>query len=297
VVGRSVEFNGYKLYLVSVYAPCCGKSKPRLAANMTILNEVEKLVISMKAKRHEVIVSGDLNFIRDNFLDADGGSPEIYKEQLEWIDCMAKYCGMFDAMRFLLPNERLYSWSRPADKIQRRLDYIFCSRKMLECACDTSIVAVPQTDHQLLVIKFKLGEEEIGGPGLWRHNDEHLKTDEYQCLMSKCIDTAIVDRADEQDPAVTWEWIKFQRKVSSVKYSKDLARMRRDNLIKAEQRYAFALETHSADLIEAQAELQKFKCIDKGIVDRPDEQDPTVTWEWIKFQQKVSSLKYSKDLA
>jgi exonuclease III len=27
VVGRSVELNGYKLYLVSVYAPCCGKSK------------------------------------------------------------------------------------------------------------------------------------------------------------------------------------------------------------------------------------------------------------------------------
>jgi hypothetical protein len=85
---------------------------------------------------------------------------------------------MFDAMRFLRPNERLYVWSRPADKIQRHLDYIFCSRIMLECACDTSIVAVHQTDHRLLVIKFKLGEEENGGPGLWRHNDEHLKTDE-----------------------------------------------------------------------------------------------------------------------
>jgi exonuclease III len=69
--------NGYKLYLASVYAPCCGKSKSRLAANMEILNEVEKLVISMMAKGHEVIVSGDLNFIRDDFLDADGGSPEV----------------------------------------------------------------------------------------------------------------------------------------------------------------------------------------------------------------------------
>jgi exonuclease III len=80
VVGRLVEFNRYKLYLVSVYAPCCGKSKIRLAANMAILNEVEKLVINMKAKRHEVIVSGDIKFIRDDFLDADGGSSEIYKE-------------------------------------------------------------------------------------------------------------------------------------------------------------------------------------------------------------------------
>jgi hypothetical protein len=98
---------------------------------------------------------------------------------------------------------------------------------MLECACDTSIVALPQTDHRLLVIKFKLGEEEIGGPGLWRNNDDHLTTDEYQCLMSKCIDKAIADRADEPDPAVTWEWKKFQQKVSSLKYSKDVARMRR----------------------------------------------------------------------
>jgi hypothetical protein len=51
----------------------------------------------------------------------------------------------------------------------------------------------PEADaiFALLVIKLKLGEEEIGGPGLWRHNDEHLKTDEYQCLMSKCIDKPI----------------------------------------------------------------------------------------------------------
>jgi hypothetical protein len=40
--------------------------------------------------------------------------------------------------------------------------------------------------------------------------------------------------------------------------------LRRDNLIKAEQRYALALTTHSADLIEARAELQKF-------VEREDE--------------------------
>jgi hypothetical protein len=82
VVERSVEFNGY-----SVNAPCCGKSKTRLAANMEILNEVEKLVVSMKAKRHEVIVT--LILSETIFLDADGGSPEIYKEQLEWIDRMA----------------------------------------------------------------------------------------------------------------------------------------------------------------------------------------------------------------
>jgi hypothetical protein len=82
--------------------------------------------------------------------------------------------------------------------------------------------------------------------------------------MSKCIDKAIVDRADEQDPAITWDWIKFQQKVSSLKYSKNLARLRRDNIIKAEQRYALALATHSADLIEARAELQKF-------VEREDE--------------------------
>jgi hypothetical protein len=48
------------------------------------------------------------------------------------------------------------------------------------------------------------------------------------------------------------------------KYSKDLARMRRDNLVKAKQRYALALATHSADLIEARAELQK-------LVEREDE--------------------------
>jgi hypothetical protein len=82
VAGRLVELNGYKLYLVSVYAPCCGKSKSRLAANMAILNEVEKLVISMKAKRHEVtswvtLISSEtiswmltvraLKFIRNNW--------------------------------------------------------------------------------------------------------------------------------------------------------------------------------------------------------------------------------------
>jgi hypothetical protein len=60
------------------------------------------------------------------------------------------------------------------------------------------------------------------------------------------------------------EWIKFQQKVSSLKYSKDLAKIRRDDLKKAEQRYALALATHSTDVVEARAELQTF-------VEREDE--------------------------
>ena len=95
---------------------------------MKFLTQLEKLIMGKKARGLEVLVTGDLNFIRDEWLDADGGKPLVHQEQKDWIAHMEENCGMHDAFRFLRPEERIFTWSRT--NCLRRLDYILCSKKV-----------------------------------------------------------------------------------------------------------------------------------------------------------------------
>ena len=189
------------IYLISAYAPCCDATKQKLKANIDFLKRLERLVMEKKARGLEVIVAGDLNFIRDTFLDADGGNPTLHKEQTEWLTHFEDNCGMIDAFRFLRPEERMFTWSRTG--CFRRLDYVLCSKHLLERTQETAIIPVPASDHRLLGIKLILGKDLIGGPGLWRHNDAMLKDTEYMKEISDCIDE--VKNQQFKDKTAQWE--------------------------------------------------------------------------------------------
>ena len=88
IIGRTYQIEDIKLYILSVYAPVCDTGTQVLAKNMAFLKQIEKVVMDKKKKGLEVILAGDLNFIRDDFLDADGGRPKVYTEQNRWMQHM-----------------------------------------------------------------------------------------------------------------------------------------------------------------------------------------------------------------
>lgn len=151
----------------------------------TKTHKKSKIILDKRSAGLEVIIAGDLNFIRDAYLDADGGEPKVYKDQNKWLDNMEDM-GIVDALRFLRPDERMFSWSRTG--CFRRLDYILCSKNIIQKATNTIIVPVPSSDHRLLGMEITLGRDTISGPGLWRHNDTSLKDQEYTKVISDCID-------------------------------------------------------------------------------------------------------------
>ena len=260
ITGRNVKVAGIELFLLSVYAPCCDSSNAKQIQNLNFLKKVEQIAMEKKAKGMEIIISGDLNFIRDNFLDADGGNPTVYKRQLEWITHMEEECGIIDAMRFARPDERMFTWS-PSGPNQRglfrRLDYILCSKRLLEMATEDGITPVSNSDHRLVKMRFSISQEPVGGPGLWRHNDECLKEVEYVDTITKCI--ASVNEMEFESEMAKWDFLKYQIRKESINFGKNRAKERRHEKVKAEQDYAHALDIKApeSELLIAKEALRK----------------------------------------
>ena len=255
LIGRTIKVEDISIYIISAYAPCCDQSRQRQTNNLQFLRNLERLVMEKKAKGLEVIVSGDLNFIRNPTLDADGGSPTVYKEQVEWLEHFENNCGMVDAFRFLRPEERMYTWSRTG--CFRRLDYILCSKNLLERSQETAIIPVPATDHRFLGIRFTLCKDPVGGPGLWRHNDSLLKDEEYMKVMADCIDKT--KSLEFKDKTSQWEYCKFKIRETAISFGKARARAQRREKKRLEEAYANALnmDTDESTIDDLRKHLHK----------------------------------------
>ena len=240
IIGRTIQAGPMKLYLICAYAPCCSNSSQ--TDNLSFLKSLEKLIMEKKSKGLEVIVTGDLNFIRDPYLDASGGNPTVHKAQADWLQNLEDNFNMIDSFRFIRPDEKMFTFSPSGPNVRnifRRLDYLLCSKQMIEKATEDSIVAVPTSDHRLIGIKFMLGEETLQGPGLWRHNDTCLKDVEYVNEITKCIESV----REQAFNSITdqWEFCKFKVRENAIKFGKRRAKERRQEKQKAEENYAKAL--------------------------------------------------------
>ena len=118
MIGRTVNIDDKALYIISAYAPCCG-DKNKNAKNLQFLKKLEAVITDKRSHGMEVIISGDLNFIRNPVLDAEGGNPTIHRDQVAWIEHLEENLGIVDSFRFLRPEEKMFSWSR--DGCFRRL--------------------------------------------------------------------------------------------------------------------------------------------------------------------------------
>ena len=236
IIGRTVKIDDKTLYVISAYAPCCG-DKTKNANNLQFLKRLEAVITDKRSHGVEVIICGDLNFIRDPVLDADGGNPTIHREQVAWIEHLEENLGIVDSFRFLRPEEKMSSWSR--DGCFRRLDYVLLSKRLLERVTETAIIPVPSSDHRLLAVKLNLGRDPVAGPGIWRHNDSLLKDQEYIKTISDTIQE--VKAGTFENGTAQWEYCKFRIKNASINFSKTRAREQRKEKKRMEAAYSMAL--------------------------------------------------------
>ena len=208
-----------------------------------------------KSKGLKVIGAADLNFIRDHYLDANGGDPTVHKAQADWLQNIEDNFDMINAFRFLRPDERMYTWSPSGPNVKnlyRRLHYFLCSKRMLEMASEDLIIAVPTSDNRFIGIKFTLGQESLQGPGLWRHNDICLNEDDYVNEMTICIEA--VKNQPFSSITEQWEFCKFKIWEKAIEFGKKRARERRKEKRKAEERYA---DTDEQTILESGKALHK----------------------------------------
>ena len=263
--GIGVKMWTKKFYLLSAYAPCCDSTASTRNSNLQFLQLLAAKMVEKRALGYDVIAGGDLNFIRDEELDAAGGHPKVYNAQANWIANLENNCNFHDTQRFFNPDRRITTWSPTGQNIRglhRRLDYILASMECLEKTTEVKVIRVPRSDHGLLISTICPKSEKITGPGVWRHNDTLLKDDEYVNAIEKCIDVLLVEKqvGDDGmsfDPQMTWEWMKYKVRETAREFGKRRAKERTTERIHLEGLLSRQIEQNHPEVEETRERLAR----------------------------------------
>ena len=63
IIGRTININDIKIYVISAYAPCVNSTSHGQQMNLDFLIQLEQLAMSKRAKGLEILIGADLNFI------------------------------------------------------------------------------------------------------------------------------------------------------------------------------------------------------------------------------------------
>ena len=211
LIGKIITVSDQAFYLISAYAPVCDTSQAARAANLELLRRAQNLMVCKRALGYKVFLGGDLNFIRDEELDARGGNATVHEPQANWFNYLESNVGFQDVARFLYPGEKMFTWA-PTGKntrgLFRRLDYMIADTPTLEKITKHEVIATSKSDHRIIVTHISLGNERTHGPGLWRHNDATLGEDEYCKMMEDLIERE--KKETLSNARFRWEWIKHK---------------------------------------------------------------------------------------
>ena len=260
LLGKMITINERKFYLISAYAPCCDTSSATRSANLDFLRRAQNLMICQRALEHTVVLGGDLNFIRDEELDARGGTPRLHEPQCNWFNYLEANVGFQDVARFLKPDDQLITWAPTGKNIRgifRRLDYIITDTPTMEQVTDSEVIATARSDHRILVTHFNLGNQRITGRGIWRHNDTTLAEEDYCTLIEQTIEHEMKETLS--NARSRFDWIKHKIREASMRYGKQRAKEKKLERAKLEQRYAEAISNgnNGEEMSEAKMLLEK----------------------------------------
>ena len=121
--------------------------------------------------------------------------------------------------------------------MQRKLDYFSVSESFHDSIPQVEILIGIQSDHSLIRIQCRSLVEERGGPSHWKFNILLLLDSEYIELVDSEI-SYLLDPMTSQtsDPRVKWEFIKYNSKKLTIKYSKERAKHRRESRVNLEKK-------------------------------------------------------------
>ena len=176
---------------------------------------------------------------------------------------MKKY-NLTDVWRIKHPHEKQFTWRRKNGIERSRIDFWLLEENALPLVYTSDIrpVQIKATDH--LAISLKLQFADKRGPGFWKFNNSLLKGETYTNIINNLIDTIIDKYKNETITNQSlWELCKYEIRDRSIKFSKSLARQRRNKVKELElklnelykQNDENQTETLSAHIKSIEAEL------------------------------------------
>ena len=100
------------------------------------------------------------------------------------------------------------------------IDYWLISNSLTDNVCTVDTIPSIKTDHSAIALEFQDVEDRVRGPGVWKLNCSILSDEEYVERINSLIPTWVEEgKKDLNDPRSVWDWVKYNIKKYSRKYS------------------------------------------------------------------------------
>ena len=174
------------------------------------------------------IIGGDFNFHFDSKLEAKGRKPTLKKKSRRKMIELIESFELCDIWRIRNPTEKHFTFHQNhiSGYIEQRLDYFFVSNKLQESIKNADILASLSTDHSHILFTLRRSQITAKGKGLWIFNSSLTLNKEFVEKMKEHISTCLnlLEKEDILDDQVRWEYLKYEVRKFSIKFSKGQAK-------------------------------------------------------------------------
>ena len=207
-----LERHGTIYTIGNMYAPTRNFERDQ----QNVFNEFTHHLSHMK--NEHTIIGGDFNLYMNPRLDKLDNMPEHHdnRNYREDIISYLEVNNLVDAWRTANPDIKFFTWHRGNKR--SRLDYFFCSDHLLNFIENVSILPGVQSDHSLLKLTLKSGNDQIKWRGFWKFNSCLLHDNVYVNNIKSIIENTKSVHRDLVDKGAVWELVKLEIKNFTIPY-------------------------------------------------------------------------------
>ena len=177
-----------------------------------------------------MIIGGDFNVVKDPDLDCFGGAPK-QKESNKFLNSICLNYDLVDIWRIRNPGSKLFTWKQNKPLIQRRLDFWLICDVCQDEVEEANIKTAVRTDHSAITISFNSLDEQARGPSYWKFNSSLVNDENYVLVVNQKLPEWLEEFKEVEDKRVLWDLIKYRKRQFTLRYSKENARKRKQELL------------------------------------------------------------------
>ena len=228
----ATEISGTKLLLVNIYND---NIETEQVKTLTKLNEM--LDNFENIHDFEIVMGGDWNVIFDKVLDAKGGNPSLKFQSLSEISKLSNKFGLCDIFRIRHPNKKNFTFRQPTPRKWRRLDFFLVSNSLQDSVRKvTTHASLAKCDHSPVALDFSPVCLRKQGPSYWKYNASLVKEEGFCEGVSHVIQLVRTSSGEnELSHQAIWELTKYRIREFCIKFSKTIAKNKKERLKRAEQ--------------------------------------------------------------
>ena len=206
---------GKQTLLVNIYGP--NRDNELVAFYLSLLQTIEENDFDTI---ENIIMGRDFNCPLNPTVDKRGGNLFPRQSVINTIEELQSELDLHDISRIKNPTTRTYTWSQSEPQTFPRLDYWLISNSLTDNVCTVDIIPSIKTDHSAITLEFQDIDDKARGPDIWKLNCSLLSDEEYVERINSLIPTWVQEgKKYFQDPRSVWDWVKYNIKKYSRKYS------------------------------------------------------------------------------